>query len=454
MPPARTLPALLAGGLLGACEPGPDDSGPNDPCRSACTDAHGEQLVVSVPSDLLPSPVGIEFNPCQDSGAMLDGAPVVVVLPGGFKAISSPVAKSDRMVETRLGMVALYPSFPTDAGDFLSGKVGDYRGSGARTAAAVALAWAVGETEDTDGCTLEDRIPATISGQPPWLVGQSNGGNLALGLLADDSLDLPAMGGLVTFETPSSAQFVTLEVGSVSAPSPVYQDGSCSWDAVEGLICPMDYDLLGWDDTATSSDGHRGVAYFDLDGNGAFDDEVDDAVWGIRPEMDGERQVIYSPPMSQALRARGLAPTELLPQEETLEFWSLRDASRALTSAVARWPALPFMVLGTEIDHNLGIGDHAHVTGLADALQQAGATWVRVNPDTAYLEAVIGEGVEWEDNPANAETTPGDPSMAMLPEEQELGVHARSYVTAGLLELMQRRWMDSWDDDLESKLLP
>lgn len=454
MRPVHTGALTLAAIALGACEPDPIDTGVRNPCRAQCEGAFGDHVLVKLHSSLLPSPVSIEYNPCQDAEALPDGAPVVVVLQGGFKAIASPVERDERVVETRTGMVALYPSFPTDAGDFVSGMVGDYRGSGARLATAVALEWAAGTSSDEEGCTLQDRIPAQLSQQPPWLVGQSNGGNLAVGLLADDSIELGEISGVVTFETPASAQFVTLEVGSITAPSPLYQDGSCSWSETEGLDCPMDYDLLGWDNDATNEDGHRGVAYFDLDKDGSFDEASDDAVWGIRPEVDDSRQVVYSPPMSQALRDRQLGPPELLPQDDIVAFWAYRDASRAAPGAMERWSELPFVVIGTEQDHSLGVGDHAHVSGLAHALRESGSSWVRVNPDLAYLRAVTELELEWTDNPANLDIEPGDEGLSMLPEEGELGVHTRDYVTAGLLELMHRRWHDTWQDDLDSTLEP
>jgi hypothetical protein len=445
------LPALVAS----ACEPepGPDDSA-LPPCHTRCEGSLGEQIVVQVSSDRLDAPISSELNPCVEEALLPDGAPVVVVLSGGFKAVVIPVEPDDRVVEVRPGIVALYPSFPTTAGDFVYEGVGDYRGSGARWATEAALSYATGGVEDLEGCTLSERIKPPLSAQPPWLHGQSNGGNLAIAVLADSELTLPEIGGVTTFETPASAQFVTLEVGSEEHPLPLYEPGSCAWSPDQGLVCALDYSSLGWDPHAESEDGHRGLAFFDLDHDGIYDEGEDSPVWGIRPEVEGDRWIVYSPSLTQALREAGEDPAGLLQPDELEAFWASRDASLAVQQAVARHPELPFLVLGTATDHNLGIEDHAHVTGLAAALQGAGARWVRVNPDTTFIELLTGAALDWVDNPANQPTWPGDPAQAMLPDADTVGAHTRHFVTAALAELMQRRWRDRWEEDLDQVLLP
>ncbi len=439
--------------LLAACEPDLHDSA-RDPCRSVCRDASGEHILVHVPSDRIGSTVAIELNPCVQHRALPDGAPVVVVLAGGFKALVSPVEPDERVIATQQGVVALYPSFATTAGDFVYEHVGDYRGSGARWAAEAALQYAAGELADTQGCLLEERIAGALSGQAPWVHGQSNGGNLAIALLADDTLSLPELAGVTTFETPASAQFVTLEVGSADNPLPLYQEGSCSFAADEGLTCALDYDAIAWDPNASNVDGHRGLAFFDLDDDGVYDEGSDSPVWGIRPEVDGERWIVYSPSLTAALWDADIEADGLLSVEEALSFWSLRDASLATEAAMQRYPDLPFLVMGTERDHNLGVDDHAHISGLAHALMDRGASWVRINPDARYLEIIAGLNSGWDHNPANIVTWPGDPSIHLLPNEADVQLHTRDYVTAGLLELMHRRWRGAWQDELDGPLLP
>ncbi len=450
---APVLSAVAVALGMGGCEAEPDDTAP-DRCRARCDDNLGQTVVIQVPSERLDQPVTIELSPCVRDGYLPDGAPVVTVLSGSFKALITPVERNDLAVESQSGFVALYPSFPLDQGDFVSAHAGDYRGSGARLAAEATLQYAAGEREDTEGCTLGDRVESRLSAQPPWLLGQSNGGNLAMAVLADEALDLPAISGVTTYETPAAAQFVTVEVGSVRAPLPLYEPGSCAWNPSDGLICDLDYSHLRWAPKPLDEEGHHGVAYFDLDGDEDYDEEIDSAVWGVRPEVDGEQWIIYSPPMTAALLASGEDPEGMLTLEESLDFWAYRDASRLVVQAVARYPELPFVVLGTQEDHTLGIEDHAHISGLAHALQQAGAAWVRVNPDRAYIEHLTGTKLDWQDNPANLPTVPGDPTMHMLPNAPSLGLHTRDYATSTLAELVERSWCGAWTDDLDHVLLP
>ncbi len=449
---APGLLAVAAWTALAGC--GADDDTALGPCETRCDGNLGTTIIVQVPSERLETPVTIELNPCIDRGYLPDGAPVVVVLAGSFRATVTPVERHEHAVEGRSGIVVLYPSFPTDQGDFVSERAGDYRGTGARWATEAALRYAASTVEDTDGCSLADRIAPPLSSQPPWLHGQSNGGNLAIAVLADPELDLPELSGLTTFETPAGPQFVTVELGSTSNPLPIYEPGSCSWDAEAGLTCAMDYSQLDWAPEATDAEGHQGVAYFDLDEDGAYNEDQDSPVWGVRPVVDEQPWLLCSLSLNQALRDAGHEPQGLQSVEATEAFWASRDASRLVGDAIARWPELPFTVIGTEDDHILGIEDHAHITGLAHALQQSGARWVRVNPDRAYLVRGMGEHLDWADNPANQPTSPGDTELAMLPNASELGLHARDFATASLLELMERRWCGAWSDDLDHVLLP
>ncbi len=459
MHPARQRPAsllaILVGALAGCPSPGPD-SGPPPACQATCATATpGDQLVVEVTADDLQGPVRLELNACQDRALLPDGAPVVVTLLGGFKAILTPVDPDERIIDPRLGLVGIYVNFPIDEGDFVYARVGDYRGGGARRAVVAALRYASGELSDLDGCRLQDRTLVPLSAMPPLLHGQSNGGNLALGMLADDDLSPPPLAGLSLFEVPAAAQFITVEVGSNSAPNDLYEPGSCSWDdeGDEGLTCALDYQRLGWEDDAVSEDGHRGTAYFDMDQDGLYDPQIDNPVWGLRPAIDGIRKIVYSPSLALALAEANLGPATVLGPEESSEFWALRDASRSARRALEHQPELPFLLMGTDQDHTLGLSDHAHITGLAAVLQGSGASWVRVNPDAVYQTLVAGAGVDWPENDANRPTWPGDESISMLPDETTTGVEQRAYVTAGVVELLQRRWLDRWEPDLHQQLL-
>ncbi|MFH1470048.1 MAG: hypothetical protein ABIO70_37030 [Pseudomonadota bacterium] len=450
IPPTSPLP-VIALALGAGCHPPAEDSSPGH-CRAACEEA-ADELLILLDVEGLGEPVEVQLNPCPGRTRLPDGATTVVALLGGFDATMTPVDRDDRVTQSGRGIVTLYPSFPHDGIDFAGGAPGDYRGTSARLATAAVLRYAADQEVDQEGCRLSDRLDVALSGQPPLLHGQSNGGNLALATLADSSLDLPPLGGITTFETPAGAQFVTVELGSTERPLSLYEAGSCAWNEAQGLGCAVDAATLTWDAGAEDDRGHHGAAFYDLDQDGACDEE-EGWIWGLRPDMEGWERAVYSPELTQALAEGGPTRPDLLTGAALDAFWATRDGSLLVREAVARQPGLPFLILGTEQDHTQGTTDHPHITGLAVALQAVGAAWVRVNPDAAYLTQALGEDPGWSDNPANIATTPGDASIRMLPDEAADAQLRRAWITAAFLELQDRGWLDRWDDDLAATLQP
>jgi len=446
----RPLPLLL---LCTACRVGGFSDRP--PCQvlGGYKECGARYVIFDLEAPDLQQPLRLELIYTPDQSLLPDGLPVVVVLPGGFSARISPVAGADRSIATNSGIAALYVNFPTEEGDFVAGQIGDYRGRAARRATAAALQYATGGVEDLDGCTLADRLPMPLSELAPLLHGQSNGGNLILSTLADPSLDLPPISGVTFFETPISSQLATVEVGSYETPLSLYQEGSCTWEPIDGFFCPLDYDRIVWDEELEEGEGMRGAVWFDTQDDGSFDAQSDHVVWGLRPIIDGQLQLVYSPFLAEAIEGLANAPETLMSSSEAGDFWTPRDGSRSVLAAVEAYPDLPAIVLGTEEDHALGIEDHAHISGLAGALLASGAPWVRVNPDEAYVALTSGQELSWSDNQANLQLEPGDEGVSMLPEEDDLNLDPRVYTTAALVELSHRAWTASWQDDLEWVLM-
>ena len=67
--------------------------------------------------------------------------------------------------------------------------------------------------------------------------GMVQRGNLAWTTLADLSLELPHIAGVASFETPANGQLATVEPGTDTRPSPLYEEGSCGLDADNALSC-------------------------------------------------------------------------------------------------------------------------------------------------------------------------------------------------------------------------
>lgn len=284
-----------------------------------------------------------------------------------------------------------------------SGGTDDRRGAESRAAVAAVLRYLAGETTDVGGCTAQRR---TGGGAPDdlHLLGVSNGGNLAVATLADPALSLPPVRGLVTWETPISPQFVTVEFGGTPT---VYQEGSCAWAADRGLTCAVD--LARFVEEAAID--RPSVLCFDTDDDGACTDGVDVLVAGAEDPLTGVRML--SPTLTAAAAEAGFALHGFGTTEEATAWWAERDASLGVAAMVARHPDLAVLLIGSEEDHVQTCPDHPHVYGWGEALQASGAAWTRLNPGADWL-AGLGD-----DNPANAPLTLADGGGALLTEDEE-----------------------------------
>ncbi|GDX79527.1 hypothetical protein LBMAG42_13380 [Deltaproteobacteria bacterium] len=316
--------------------------------------------------------------------------PVVVQLFGRWYSTTRPEEGNIAIENAVIVRVALAGADWGDGTD-------DARGPNARAAVAEAIRYAHGNAVDSEGCRIAERFPVA-NPSVTVLLGQSNGGNLAVATLADDALDVPQPAAVVTWETPAGAQFVNMEFGSTDE---VYDPGSCTLDPAWGVSCALNATL------SPTVDGNE--VCFDLDHDGrcgaadATPHPPTDPATGLRAA---------SPALADALATAGLAsPWDNA--EEARSFWATRDASRLAASAVARFPDLPFLLLGSEADHALSnLSDHPHVFGLGEVLQAAGARWVRLNPGSAFSLLA-------EENPVNLPLTLANPDAWLLPEDDE-----------------------------------
>ena len=340
----------------------------------------------------------------------------VVVLHGGWTSDWIPVASSfDRLAEG-MGFVEVHldlpgatnpPSWPVTDGE------DDLHGQGARKAVARVLRYAADLIDDEDGCRLSDRADG-LAPEQLVLVGSSNGGNLAMAVLADTDVELPPVGGLVAWETPAGAQFVLKELDE--------QDGeACGWDETwGGLACEATYTNLRHDE----------VTWEDRDDDGVVDEQE-----RVYDHLRVDGRLLHSPQLAAAL---GRADGAFGP-EEAWDWFRWRDASRAAAGALARIPELGTILIGHETDHAQELAGSPHVVGLGTTLAEAGG-WVRLNPDASYLEGS-------PDTPA-FEGLDVDAPGELLADD----IGRRAAVSAAALELADRVWMGDWSPDLEERL--
>ncbi len=344
-----------------------------------------------------------------------DGAPVAVFVPGSFQSSVVPLGAGTPQADLEQAVVTVHVDL---AGDAWADGVDDRRGAIAREAVALALRYAACEAQDSEGLCPADRVGARRD--LTLLVGHSNGGNLAVATLADASLDLPVVAGLVSFETPAGASFVNVEHGASGA---AYRAGSCS-QSETGIDCPFITAAAALD-----AEGQKACA--DLDANGTCA-PPEASVGGSTDPVTGLRAL--SPRLRGMLDSSGVDAPGFDSVDAAGDYWAERDAAQ-LAPVMARENPVPTLLIASEEDHVLvGLHDHPHVYGLYERLRAEGL-WVRLNPGTDWT------AFEDENEPGEAFGL-SNPSGWLTPEEG--GESMQSLFSAALRELTDRTDADSW----------
>jgi len=344
-----------------------------------------------------------------------DEAPVAVFVPGSFQASVVPVGAGTPQADLSQPVVTVHVDL---AGDAWAEGLDDRRGAMAREAVAMALRYAACEAEDSEGLCPADRVGSRRD--ITMLVGHSNGGNLAVATLADPSLDLPAVAGLVSFETPAGASFVNVEHG---ANGTAYREGSCALGD-GGIDCPFTTT-----EAALDAEGEKACA--DLDGDGTCA-PPEATAGGSADPVTGLHAL--SPRLRTMLDDSGVDALGFDSVDDARDYWAERDAAQ-LVPAMALEHPVPAILIATEEDHVLeGLHDHPHVYGLYERLRAAGL-WVRLNP-----------GADWtafeEENEPGAAFGLSNPAGWLTPEEG--GESMQGLFAAALRELTDRTDGDSW----------
>lgn len=389
-------------------------------------------------------PLAVQIAVPLLEGRYADGAPAVVHLPGTWETDQAPLTQTSVRLRPGQGVVAVYPNLPGGRGPYSSGGVDDRRGPLARQAVGVALRYAAGQLVDIEGCSLDDRAGIGINGAVA-LSAMSNGGNLAWTTLGDTAVALPdEVVGVVTFESPMSGQLAAVDQGPAAPSSPVYQRGACGLSPRNALTCDWQYAGIAY---APTEEG--GEVFIDADGDGAL--SAGEARLGA-VRVPGSEAWAQSLEATLALEAAGVEAPDRLPPDKAGAFWLDREGPPSMPAAAARLPALAGMVVGTETDHvATGLLDHEHLTGAMAAMQAAGLSWTRLQPDAAYVRELSKADDAFVDVDANTPFLPTDRDPPLEPDEDSdhpVGV----YLTAGVIELFDRWEAGNWSPNLDAVL--
>jgi len=333
------------------------------------------------------------------------GAPVAIVLPGGFGA-GSLRALAPGLLK---GVVVISFLFPggCDAGRCSDGLY-DYRGAASVAAAADVVRFAMGLRFDRDGRSIDSVTGLTVLHNGVGFVALSNGGAMAMAVLAEYGMELDGVRWLVGWENPSNAQTVAMDPGpgaNVFCPGPPPGRRTAfanPWYTYEEPVLHIDSSTIAYDPVLDKVflDGNRN-GRFDLRerGDGCLDPDLNgdgaiglDEDFGLRSAYDGAGSTRhFSPQTVQALWDRGVfasQPYWLDSPEGSAEFWRLREETKMMGAAAVARPDLKTILLASEKDHVQAQPDHPHIRLAFDGLTRHGM-WVKLNPSPETVLEVM-----------------------------------------------------------------
>ena len=379
-----------------------------------------------------------------------NGAPVVIgVHPGPHDA-------TGRLGVAECGFVELFFA----STDFGKGPY-DFGGPDWILGLRDVILFALGRTADKDGRMIGD-----LTGDIPVLtanvgtIGLSHGGNACGAVMGLHGQDIPELAWYVSWESPYGEGAVGEELGS-----PRRANGRVN-PAYDAETSQLDLSKLAYDsDLAMTGRGRtqqqrrelpfRGSLFFDMDGNGRYDPQTDFRHQPVGFDPGQGPKFWYSIRLLREAERRNLFgdswPTHIVTVEEAEEFWHYRDATGLVPDAIRKIPNLAAIIVANEDDHMQVAPDHPHIRIQANAFQEAGARFVRVNPDRAYVRWLIGESRPGlVDNEAGTLYTPKTIRAALCPNE---AAH-RILQVAAMCELADRIQAGNFQPNLDRVLFP
>jgi hypothetical protein len=204
----------------------------------------------------------------------------------------------------------------------------------------------------------------------------------------------------------------------------------------------------------------RGGLYLDGDSNGAFDRNADYAFWlRYRSLSAGEpRKAFYPPAVTREARDRkvfgGTWPAHIATVEEVERLANVEDVMRRIPVAVQRISQLAVIVFESERGHVTNSADHPHAIAQVNAWLDAGARWVRLNPDVYYVEAAMGRRPSREvQNPAGRKLDRANIADLVEPEPDVGGPTDAQGMAAAARELADRTYTKTWNPVLDKVLV-
>ena len=390
----------------------------------------------------------------------VDGAPVVIHVPGGVTMGGT----EGRPEYAGLGFVEIRFAFPGGGrGEGSSGGTYDYRGPNCIRALADVIRFATGRLADQQGRKLQELVPgATALAQNVGLVGSSHGGNACGVTMATHGEEFADLAFYASMESPYGEGNVNIELGGRD------QGVNPAYDAETGTL---DLSKLAWSADLPPGPprrwqgegaGVRGALFFDLNGDGRFSESDDYPANAFVQDLGQGPKAWYTPRLIREAERRKLygdqRPAHVPSLAESTEYWRWRDAAGSIAGAVRKCPKVAIIVYANERDHVQVAPDHPHILAQVEGFRQAGAKFVRLNPDRAYVERVLASGGPpflqrprtFPDNEAGSVWNRGNIRRGLEPADLPM----QPYMQAAVCELADRVQAGNWANNLDAVLYP
>ncbi|MCX7049079.1 MAG: hypothetical protein NTX50_26790 [Candidatus Sumerlaeota bacterium] len=320
-----------------------------------------------------------------------EGAPVVIHVQGGVQA--GDAAGPPEYIG--LGFVEIYFAFPGGGrGETASGGTYDYRGPKCVRALADVIRFATGRIACKDGRKIGDIVKdVKVLTSNCGIIGSSNGGNACSMVMAAHGKEFPDLAFYVSMESPYGEGAVNAELGGFEMGlNPAYDPKTGILDLAKLAWSPNEAPFF-FRRLPQSAEGLKGALFFDVDGDGQFTKDKDYAVNALMCDAGAGLKAYYSPRLLKEAERRnlykGARPSHVPSLSEGEEFWRWRDGVTSLSEAVKNCPDVAVIVYAGERDHVQAAPDHPHILAQVEGFRKAGARFVRLNCDRAYMDRLL-----------------------------------------------------------------
>lgn len=415
-----------------------------------------DEVYISIPASdgrwiaiKLEFPDHSRYNP--DSTGRVS-APIVLETPPTFTEYAGFFSEVDVTKDGCIHASILWPGLLDEETRLASDGEFDYGGAQSTDAMRATLLFLTGNSISNDGLSINNIYGTSAIRPEPKNTGIfafSHSGIVATITMALYGHELSGVSWFVGHENPTQDVINCFELGRIdSASGTDYTNPYYSYAQYH----PMDIDLgeaafssVGWDPS------ERGSPYF-VDSQG-----VRYTIGEGTPFLFDKRQFSYR--LTRALQDNGALdlsnwPKDLATPEEAKSTWAIRQTTTYYEQLGIEAPGLKVMLVFGIDDHAQPMPDKPQIHQAWDGFQtNAHLPWVRLNPDRAYIESVMGTSLPAAPD-IDANWAPESwRNMSIYSYPDEASTTQSDFSRAAIAEMADRTEFGDWSVNLSSTLV-